>query len=145
MAADVTEREHFAMSPTTVFDYVADFSHLADWDPMFDSSRRLDDGDDVTVGTRFEVVAEVAGTTVPVTYVVEQHDRPRHARLVGEGDGFTSIDEITVEADDDGAGCTLVWNARVETDRAGVDTLATPLFKAVAKASIAGLRDTLPG
>jgi hypothetical protein len=143
MAADVTEREHFATAATTVFDYVVDFSHLADWDPLFASSRRLDDGDAVSAGARFEVVAEVAGQRIPVTYIVEQHDRPRHARLVGEGDGFTSIDEITVEQDDDGDGCTLVWNARVETDVAAVDTLATPLFKAVAKASMAGLRDKL--
>lgn len=143
MAANVTEREHFTTAPTTVFDYVVDFSHLADWDPLFDSSRRLDDADGVSAGSRFEVVAEIAGQTVPVTYVVEQYDRPRHARLVGEGDGFTSIDEITVEQDDDGDGCTLVWNARVETEAAAVDTLATPLFKAVAKASMAGLRDTL--
>lgn len=147
MAATVTETQTFALPPEEVFDYLVDFSNLADWDPMFDRSRRLDDsaGPDgaapVQVGTRFEVVADKAGVEVPIVYTVETCDRPHTARLVGEGDGFTSIDELEVRATDDGS--ELTWHARVETDTPAVDTLATPVFKAVAKASMAGLRDTL--
>lgn len=142
MAATVTERERFALPPEEVFDYVVDFSHLAEWDPLFDRSRRLDDSGPVTEGSRFEVVVDRAGVEVPVTYTVEACDRPRSARLVGHGDGFTSIDEIDVRPTDDG-GSELTWQARVETDTPAVDTLATPVFKAVAKASMSGLRRTL--
>lgn len=140
MAADVTETATFELTPQQVFDFVVDFSNLSRWDPMFDRSTRLDDGE-LGVGSTFEVVADKAGKELPITYRIEQYDRPRSARLVGEGDGFTSIDEITVEAV--GGGAELTWNARVETDAPVVDTLATPVFKTVAKASISGLRDEL--
>lgn len=141
MAADVSETETFALPPSQVFDYVVDFAHLAEWDPMFDESRALQDDGHVGLGTRFEVVASILGKRVPVTYTVEEYDRPHHARLVGRGDGFTSIDEITVESVDGGA--SLRWNASVETDTPVIDTAATPIFKAVAKASMSGLRDEL--
>lgn len=148
MAADVTETETFQLPPATVFDEVVDFSHLAEWDPLFDSSRRVDDtastataDDHVGLGTRFEVVASIAGTTVPVTYTIEEYDRPHRARLVGRGDGFRSIDEIEVTPHEDGS--KLRWHATVETDAPVLDTLATPVFKAVAKASMSGLRDRL--
>ena len=141
MAATVTERETFALPPEDLFDYLVDFSNLADWDPMFDRSRRLDGPGPVEVGSRFEVVVDKAGVEVPITYTVETCDRPSSARLVGQGDGFTSIDELQVRTTEQGS--ELTWQARVETDAAAVDTLATPVFKAVAKASMAGLRDTL--
>lgn len=141
MAADVTETEQFDLPAEEVFDYLVDFSNLAEWDPMFDRSRRLDGDGPVGEGARFEVVASKAGVDMPITYTVEQCDRPRHARLVGRGDGFTSIDELDVRPTD--SGCELTWNARVETDAPAVDTLATPVFKAVAKASMHGLRETL--
>lgn len=140
MSADVTETETFQLSPQEVFDYVVDFSHLADWDPMFDRSRRIDDGP-LGVGSSFEVVSDKAGVEMPITYTIEEYDSPRHAKLVGEGDGFTSIDVIDVEATDGGA--RLTWNATVDTDAAVIDTATTPIFKAVAKSSIAGLRDQL--
>lgn len=141
MAATVTEHERFELAPEAVFDYLVDFSNLAEWDPMFDRSRRLDGDGPVTAGSRFEVVVDKAGVEVPIIYTVESCDRPRSARLVGEGDGYTSIDEIDVRPTEDG--CELTWHARVESDTSSLDTLATPLFKAAAKASMAGLRSTL--
>lgn len=141
MAADVTETERFDLPAVQVFDYLVDFSNLAEWDPMFDRSRRVEGEGRVETGHRFEVVAAKAGTEMPITYTVEACDRPTHARLVGRGDGFTSIDEIEVTEVD--GGCELTWHATVETDAPAVDTLATPVFKAVAKASMRGLRESL--
>jgi hypothetical protein len=141
VAANVTEHERFDLPAVQVFDYLVDFSNLAEWDPMFDRSRRIEGEGQVEVGHRFEVVAEKAGTELPITYTVEECDRPNRAKLVGRGDGFTSIDEIEVTSLDDG--CELTWNATVETDAPAVDTLATPAFKGVAKSSMHGLRETL--
>lgn len=141
MSADVTEAETFDLPPERVFAYVTDFSHLAEWDPAFDESRRVDDGP-VEEGSTFHVIARTAATEMEITYRVEEHDAPRHARLVGEGDGFTSIDVIDVEPTDDG-GSRLTWHATVDADAPVVDTLATPAFKSVAKASVSGLRDEL--
>ncbi len=141
MAADVTETEQFNLTPEQVFDYLVDFSNLSEWDPMFDRSSRIDGDGPVGVGATFEVVAEKAGVTMPITYTVEEYVRPRHAKLVGRGKGFVSIDTIDVAPYE--AGTRMTWNARVETDVPLVDTLATPVFKAVAKASMHGLRRTL--
>lgn len=140
MSADVTETETFDLSPEQVFDYVVDFSNLAEWDPMFDESRAVDGGE-VGLGSTFLVTAEVAGQTIDITYRIEEYDRPNHARLVGEAEKFTSIDRMDIEPHEGGA--KLTWSATVDADADVIDTLATPLFKMVAKASMSGLRDKL--
>ena len=140
MAATVNETTTFARPPREVFDYVVDFTNLAEWDPTFDRSVRTDEGE-LGVGSTFEVTATVAGSSIEIRYEIEEYDRPRSAKLVGRADNFTSIDRIRV--DDADGGSTLHWEATVDADAPIVDTLATPLFKLVAKAAIAGLRDEL--
>lgn len=141
MAATVTETATFDKPAAEVYDYVVDFSNLAEWDPTFERSERRSPGTDLQEGTRFEVVATVAGKEVHITYEITQADRPNSATLRGEGDGFVSVDRISLAPVDEGT--ELTWEATVDADAPIIDTLATPIFKAVAKAAISGLRDEL--
>ena len=42
---------------------------------------------------RFEVVADVNGRRLPLTYEITEYDRPRRVVLAGEGSTFRGLDE----------------------------------------------------
>ena len=107
-----------------VFDYLADFSTSAEWDPGVVSARRLDDGP-VRAGSRFDVQVRFAGRTLPMTYRVTRADRPTRLELTGVSPRSTACDVIAL--DPDGEGHTRVtWT--LEVTLTGWSRLAEPLL-----------------
>lgn len=92
-----------------VFDYLADFSSVAEWDPSIPRARRLDSGE-VEKGSRFEVIFRILGREQRLVYRVLEITRPRHVRLRAETDGVTSTDTIELEAIR-GGGTRIGYNA----------------------------------
>jgi uncharacterized protein YndB with AHSA1/START domain len=66
-----------------VFDYTADFSHLEDWDPGVEASRRLGEGP-VQSGSRFEVKAKFGTATLPMIYEISLYEPPERVVLIRE-------------------------------------------------------------
>lgn len=120
------------------FDYVADFSHLAEWDPTFVLSERVDDGP-LGVGSTFDCRMVVLDVQVPMALEIVEYERPSRVVLQGTGDGFTTREEITV-APTAAGGSELTCTSEFDSDRPDwVDAMGAPVFTVVGKAAVHGL------
>jgi carbon monoxide dehydrogenase subunit G len=128
--------------PERVFAWLADFANTVAWDPGVAEARRLDRGA-LAEGSRFHVVADFFGRRVPIDYEIVRLDAPARVELVGQGDGFRSIDVIEVAPA--GRGARVTYDAKLEL--AGWRRLADPLlhlaFQIVGARAAAGLRRAL--
>lgn len=125
-----------------VFDYVADFSHLAEWDPTFVVSDRVDEGA-LGVGSTFDCRMVVLDVQVPVALEITRYERPQRVVLQGTGDGFTTREEITV-APAAAGGVEVSYTSEFDTDTPDwVDAMGAPVFTVVGKAAVRGLHHHL--
>jgi uncharacterized protein YndB with AHSA1/START domain len=140
---ETTETTTLPRPAEEVFRYLADFSNLAEWDPMFERSERTDDGP-LGVGSRFHVVGSVAGSELELDLEIVEYDAPRRVALRGTGDGIRTREDLRVEPTADGSEVT--YTSSFETDKPDVVDAATkPGFVLVGKRAISGLEDRLGG
>ena len=108
---------HYAATVTSpgsaaeVFEYLADFSSTAEWDPGVSEARRLN-ADPLRAGARFHVVADFLGRRVPLEYRTVEIDPPRRVVLRAETRTVVSEDTITVRALP-GSGSQVTYDARL--------------------------------
>jgi carbon monoxide dehydrogenase subunit G len=125
------------------FDYVADFSRAAEWDPGIPSGRRLDEGP-VGVGSRFELRSRFGSTEQTIVYRVTRHDPPDRVTFEGEGGRFRGTDEITF-AERDGGGTVVTYVADLALR--GLASVALPFIRGrldeMSDRAVAGLRAAL--
>ncbi|GAB3271275.1 SDR family NAD(P)-dependent oxidoreductase [Parahaliea aestuarii] len=95
-------------SPTAVFNYLADFSSAAEWDPTTLSARRLDSGPP-RVGSRFELNCALPLGSIRVTYRLTHLEAGRCLRLSGSSRLFDVDDEIILHPENDG--CLIDYRA----------------------------------
>lgn len=131
-----------ARSQAETFAYMADFANITEWDPTAAEARALDPAPP-TLGSRFFVRVHWLGRDLPLTYEIIEFEPPR--RLVLRAENESSVSEDTVEVSPDGAGSTLVYDARVTLK--GLARFADPLlglaFKRLGDNAAAGLRREL--
>jgi hypothetical protein len=122
-----------------VFDYMAEFSNAAEWDPGTVSARRLDDGP-IGKGSRFELIVRFAGRESPFVYEITEYDRPRRVVLRAETDAATVTDRMSV-APAAASGSILTYDARLELKgaRKAMTPLMAILFGRVFRAGKRGL------
>jgi hypothetical protein len=140
---------HYAATVTSpgsaaeVFEYLADFSSTAEWDPGVSEARRLN-GDPLRAGARFHVVADFLGRPVPLEYRTVEIDPPRCVVLRAETRTVVSEDTITVRALR-GSGSQVTYEARLRLR--GALRFADPalglLFRRIGDRAKAGLAATL--
>jgi len=130
------------MDVTTAFDYMADFSNAATWDPGVVGAERLGDGP-VTLGSRFLLQAAFGKSVLPLEYVLAAYEPHKRLVLVAETEKVKSIDEITVVATETGSAVT--YDAVLETR--GSFRWATPIvaimFRGIGNKAREGLRREL--
>jgi hypothetical protein len=130
-------------SPTEVFEYLADFSSTAEWDPGVSEARSLTD-EPLRVGARFHVVADFLGRRVPLEYRTVEIDPPRRVVLRAETPTVVSEDTITVSGLR-GSGAQVTYDARLRLR--GALRIADPVlglfFRRVGDRAKAGLAATL--
>jgi carbon monoxide dehydrogenase subunit G len=112
-------------APSTVLEYLKDFTHAEEWDPGTEKCTRNDAGP-IAVGSNWHNVSKILGVTTELTYTLAELDANKIV-LVGTNDKATSTDTITVTAA--GAGSELTYTADLEMK--GVAKLATPAMKLV--------------
>ena len=126
----------------TAFDYMADFSNSATWDPGVASAQTLSAGV-VGLGTTFELVTTFNGRSLPLTYEITAFDPPRRVVLRAESSKVVSIDEVTFTPTANGTDVT--YDALLRTR--GSFRLAAPvialLFKGIGDRAKAGLEREL--
>jgi dehydrogenase/reductase SDR family protein 12 len=126
------------------FDYLADFSRTAEWDPGVVEARRITPGP-VRVGTRFRVVVSILGTRIPLEYRITEMERPSRLVLTGGNASVDSVDEVTFVARP--GGTRVSYEARLEL--LGLRRIAEPLLDLtlphIGRLAVRGLRERLAG
>lgn len=124
------------------FDYVADFSTTAQWDPGIAEARRIGEGM-IGVGTRFRVISRFLGREVELVYTIAEYERPTRVVLKGGNDEVRSVDTITFAAT--GEGTRIAYDARLSLK--GIQRLADPAlqvaFEVIGRRALAGLEAAL--
>jgi len=125
-----------------VFDYLADFSRTAEWDPGVVEARRLTPGK-VRLGSSFRVIVSFLGRRVPLVYRITEFERPSRLVLSGGDSSLRSIDEITFVPRP--GGTRVTYDARLELT--GIRRLADPfldvLFQRIGRSAVRGLSERL--
>lgn len=80
----------------SVFEYLADFSNAAKWDPGVVRARKTTRGP-VREGTAFEIVSAFLGREVPLRYEITALEPGKRVVFDGEGATVRSLDTITFE------------------------------------------------
>ena len=83
-----------------VFDFVADFSTTAEWDPGVVAAHRLDEGD-LGVGNTFAVTVSFAGRELPLEYETTAYEPNELVVLEVKSNRFDGVDTIRFEPIDD--------------------------------------------
>jgi carbon monoxide dehydrogenase subunit G len=136
------ERLETELPPDRVFEYVADWSRQAEWDPNTVSSASLDPNGPA-VGTRYALEVRVGRRTVPMQYRITELSAPHRLVLVGEGSGVWTEDVITLT--EVGQGTRLDYEAEIRLS--GLSGLIQPLlgraFDGIARGAVRGLKREL--
>jgi hypothetical protein len=111
-------------SPERVFNYLADFSNAAHWDPGIERASREGSGS-VNIGDRFNLVSRFMGRQVLLTYETVTIESPRRFVVRAEAASFFSEDTITVESDEEG--CVVGYHATLKFR--GLSGLLSPLWQ----------------
>ena len=124
------------------FDYLADFSRTAEWDPGVEEARRLTPGE-VRLGSRFRVTVSFLGRRIPLEYRITEFERPSRLVLTGGDSSLRSIDEITFVSRP--GGTRVTYEARLELVgiRRIADPILDPLFQRIGRLAVRGLRERL--
>ncbi|HEX7460476.1 MAG TPA: SDR family NAD(P)-dependent oxidoreductase, partial [Acidimicrobiales bacterium] len=130
-------------SPEETFDYLADFSRAAEWDPGTATAERLDDGP-LGPGSTFRLGVRVGPRVIPLEYRIVTYERPHKVVLLGESDTIRSEDTMTVAAAADG-GSILTYHADLRL--LGSFAIANPVlplfFDPIGDRGVEGLRAVL--
>jgi carbon monoxide dehydrogenase subunit G len=125
-----------------VFDYMAKFSNVKEWDPTVVKAEMIGDGE-IRIGTRFHVLVRWLGREIPLEYTIMEYQRPGRVVLRAENSTTVTEDTITVEAV--GEGCELTYQVQLKLK--GAMKLFAPLFglalKRLGDNAAAGLRREL--
>ena len=124
------------------FDYFADFSRTAEWDPGVQEARRLTRGK-VRLGSRFQVTVSFLGRRIPLEYRITEFERPSRLVLRGGDSSLRSMDEITFVSRP--GGTRVTYEARLEL--VGIRRIADPildlLFQRIGRLAVRGVRERM--
>ena len=130
---------HITRPQEEVFDYLARFSSVAEWDASVVSAEMLTP-EPVEAGSEFKVVVRSFGRQLPFVYCISTFDRPHVLTLVADTGRLRSEDTITIAPDGDGS--MVVYDACLTAK--GVARVANPLLaislRRIGDAAAAGLR-----
>lgn len=125
-----------------VFDYMADFANVAEWDPSAVRAEVID-GAAPGKGTRYSVVSRFMGRDVPLEYTTTEYKPSSLVTLRGENSTTISIDTITVRPLEGGSEMTYEADLQLK----GVAKLLTPAiglaFKGLGDRAADSLRSKL--
>ena len=124
------------------FDYVADFSRQAEWDPNTLTSKRIDDGE-LGVGARFALDVKFGRKTAPMEYRITEYQAPTKVVLIGDGSGVWTEDVITFS--ETATGTRVDYEAEIKLS--GLPGVVQPLlgraFDGIARGVVAGMKREL--
>ena len=131
-------------SAEEVYDYMADFTSVEQWDDTVTEAKRVGSRKSGK-GARFSVTVKFVGRENTFEYETIEAERPRRLLLRAESGTVTSLDEVTVR--EVAEGTELVYDAKLEPK--GLAKVADPalglLFKRLGDNAAKGLARELDG
>ena len=127
--------------PEQVFDYMADFSSAAEWDPTVTEAEALDPAPGP--GARFRVVVKTLGRETEYLYETVSYERPNRVVVRAETSSVISLDTITFAPA--GTGTEMTYDAEL-TLKGAARLLELPMrvgFGRLAENAKAGLEREL--
>lgn len=124
------------------FAYVADFTTAAEWDPGILESRAVDGGEP-RVGSRFDVVADFRGRSIPFRYEILELEPNRRIVIRGEGDKATSDDTIVFEQVGDGTRIDYEAELKMKGIWRATEPFLGGTFSDMGKKALDGLKEQL--
>ncbi len=121
-----------------VYDYVADFRNLPDWDPGIVSSEQTS-GSGIEVGSTYRVVSSFGGREVELTYRVTAAERPSRVVIEGDASSVHAVDEIRFEQADGGTRVRYTADFTLKGLLGPVAPFLKPAFERLAAKSRDGL------
>jgi hypothetical protein len=127
-----------------VFDYMAKFSNVTEWDPTAAEATQTV-GESPGPGAAFHVLVRWMGREIPLDYETVAYERPR--RVVLRAENSTTVSEDTITVEPKGSGCEMTYEAELALK--GPMRLIGPLFglafRRLGDNAAAGLRRELGG
>ena len=108
----IDKRVHIPQSPEKVFDYLAQFDNIREWDPSVLSARPLSPGAP-EVGSRFRLVLLFGLSRVPMVYEITALEPGRELVLEGRAASFTAVDRISFDVLPGKIGYTLKQSLQI--------------------------------
>lgn len=130
------------VSPEEAYDYVADFSTSAEWDPGIRSAIQIE-GDGIGVGAKYELVAEFMGRPSTLVYETLEADRPGRFVIVGKNARFKGLDVITFAPEGEGTGITYVAEFTMKGLLRFAEPFLSGAFNKLADKALAGMEASL--
>ena len=123
-----------------VFDYVADFSTTAEYDPGVSRAERHSDPGP---GARFTVDAMFLGQTLPLTYTCTVYERPARLEFQGTSSGSRALDRIRFEPTE--TGTRIHWNLQLELTGPSrlFEVFLRPALRRLGRKALDGLSERL--
>ncbi|MEM9712015.1 MAG: SRPBCC family protein [Actinomycetota bacterium] len=123
-----------------VFDSLADFSTVAQWDPNVESATRMEEGE-LAVGSKFKVLNDFFGRKQKLVYEMLAYDRPNEFVVEAKTSSFDSNDTVTITPTS--SGCDVTYDAIITMKGVGrfFDPVIGLLFRIVGGKAEKGLRD----
>jgi len=125
-----------------VFDYMAKFSNVAEWDPTAAEAGPVD-GNEPGEGARFRVLVRWLGREIPLEYTTTVYEPPTRLVLRAENATTVSEDTITIEARDHGCEMTYDAELRLKGAMRLIDPIFGLAFRRLGANAAAGLRREL--
>ena len=143
MARYVT-RVKTPLAADDAFDYVADLTNFAEWDPGVRRAVQVE-GKRAEVGAAYDVTVAAVPRDLTLRYEVVEHDAPRSCLVVARSAMFTSTDRITVVPDGDGSIVTYDAELALNGPLGLFDPVLRLAFGRIGDRAAAGLRRALDG
>ena len=143
MARYVT-RVKTPLAAGAAFDYVADLTNFAEWDPGVRRSVQVA-GEQSEMGAAYDVTVAAVPRDLTLRYEVVEFDSPRTCLVVARSSMFTSTDRISVEPDGNGAIVTYDAELALNGPLGLFDPVLRLAFGRIGDRAAAGLRRVLDG
>ena len=143
MARYVT-RVKTPLAAAAAFDYVADLTNFAEWDPGVQRSVQVA-GAGSELGAAYDVTVAAVPRDLTLRYEVVEFDPPRTCLVVARSAMFTSTDRISVVPDGDGSMVTYDAELALNGPLGLFDPVLRLAFGRIGDRAAAGLRRALDG
>ena len=130
------------LSRDAAFEYIADWSRQAEWDPNTTSARRIGEGGP-EVGARYALEVKMGRGAVPMEYRITELQSPSRLVLVGEGSGIWTEDVITFAGTNEGTRVDYQAEIKLSGWLGRVQPLLGRAFDGIAKGAVGGMKREL--